>query len=126
MIYFTSEQKCAVYNITMLMMMIDGHIAVQEGTYWKKVGDLLNMSDSEKQKAASMDKNLAVSILRSMPAQNKIAAVKIFSNMMEADGKIDPREAQLLEKLFDDLDCTTAANKLGMNVFKDIIKSFSE
>lgn len=125
-VQFTSQQKCAVYHITMLMMMIDGHLSVEEGNYWKKVGTLLNMSDSEKMDAAKMDRNHAMSILRTMPASNKIAAIKIFTNMMEADGKVDSREQDLLIRLFNDLDCEGAANSVGMLAFKSIINSFAE
>lgn len=124
MIYFTSEQKIAVYNISMLMMMIDGHISTQEGIYWREIGNKLNISDFEKETATKMNTKDAISILRSMPANNKIAALKIFAKMMEADGKIDSKEVQLLEKLSMDMDCVTAANTIGKNALESIIKSF--
>ncbi len=125
-VQFTSQQKCAVYNITMLMMMIDGHVTIEEGNYWKKVGALLNMSDLEKMNAAKMDRNVAMSVLCTMSASNKIAAIKIFTNMMEADGRVDSREYELLIKLFNELDGKGAANEVGMLTFKSIINSFAE
>lgn len=83
----------------MLMMMVDGHVAAAEGAYWKKVGKLLEMTESEMRSAATMDRVTALSALRSMSVINKLRAIKIFTEMMLADGRVDKREKQLLDNL---------------------------
>lgn len=122
----TSIQKQAIYNITMLMMMVDGHVAAAEGTYWKKVGKLLEMTESEMRSAATMDRATALSALRSMTAKNKIIAIKIFAEMMLADGRVDEREKQLLDNLYDAINVEQAAMQLGgLENIKDIVTPFN-
>ena len=121
----TSIQKQAIYNITMLMMMVDGRIAAPEAEYWKKVGTLLNMSETEMHSAATMDRTAALTALRSMTARNKIIAIKIFAEMMMADGKVDAREKQLLDNLFDAINVQQAAMQLeGLEKIEDIVAPY--
>ena len=121
----TSIQKQAIYNITMLMMMVDGHIVAPEAEYWKKVGKLLNMSETEMHSAATMDRTAALTALRSMTARNKIIAIKIFAEMMMADGKVDAREKQLLDNLFDAINVQQATKQLeGLEKIEDIVAPY--
>lgn len=110
----------------MLMMMVDGHVAAAEGAYWKKVGKLLEMTESEMRSAATMDRVTALSALRSMSAKNKIIAIKIFAEMMLADGRVDKREKQLLDNLYDAINVGQAAMQLGgLENIKDIVTPFN-
>ena len=121
----TSKEKQAIYNISMLVMMIDGHIASQEAEYWRKIGSHLHMNDAEKQSAAGMDKNEAVRILRSMNGANKMIAIKIFTEMVVADGRIDEREKNLLYSLMDTMDYQQAVNDVGgLDAVKKLIDEY--
>lgn len=126
MVTFTSLEKKAIYNITTLMMMVDGRIAVPERDYWRKVAVLLHITEQEQKDCISLSKSESVSILRNMSATKKVIAIKIFTEMAVADGIVDPREHNLLDSLMDEINAVDAANSIGnMDALKSVIDEYN-
>ena len=83
------------------------------------------MTESERLSSMSMNCSEAIIALRSMSASRKIIAIKIFAEMMMADGHIDEREKQLLDNLYDNIGVEQAAILLeGVNL-KELVAPYN-
>jgi len=106
-------QKMAIYNLAILMMSADGKIVNEEILYFRKLKNILELTDAECNAAASMTSADVVKIVQGLTAENKVILLKLLTNMATIDGRFDTQEYQVIDRLMVLMDYQKVISDLG-------------
>jgi uncharacterized tellurite resistance protein B-like protein len=96
---FTLTEKYAIINILSAIMEADTVIHPKEVEYMNSVMESLQIVVSDLDHLEIQDFWLDRQIIRDMPNDKRTEAKKLFMEMAECDGYVDPREMELIQTI---------------------------
>lgn len=96
---FTLTEKYAIINILSAIMEADTVIHPKEVEYMNSVMESLQIVVSDLDHLEIQDFWLDRQIIRDMPSDKRTEAKKLFMEMAECDGYVDPREMELIQTI---------------------------
>ena len=96
---FTLKIKYAIINILSAIMEADTVIHPKEVEYMNSVMESLQIVVSDLDHLEIQDFWLDRQIIRDMPNDKRTEAKKLFMEMAECDGYVDPREMELIQTI---------------------------
>lgn len=96
---FTLTEKYAIINILSAIMEADTVIHPKEVKYMNSVMESLQIVVSDLDHLEIQDFWLDRQIIRDMPNDKRTEAKKLFMEMAECDGYVDPREMELIQTI---------------------------
>jgi uncharacterized tellurite resistance protein B-like protein len=96
---FTIYERFAIINILSRIMEADNIIDPNEVAFMDKVLADLKITESDIAIINSYEFEQCQSIIKSMDAEHKRAAIDLFLSMAKCDGYADPRELEIIESL---------------------------
>lgn len=96
---FSLTEKYAIINILSAIMEADTVIHPKEVEYMNSVMESLQIVVSDLDHLEIQDFWLDRQIIRDMPNDKRTEAKKLFMEMAECDGYVDPREMELIQTI---------------------------
>lgn len=106
MTQLTIIEKFAIVNILLQIMKADGIIHPKEEEYMDKVFAELGITISDMEDIANMDDIQAKYVINAMQDEKKQYAQSLFVSMAEADGYRHPKEIEVIDQLWINIDST--------------------
>ncbi len=101
---FTTTEKYAVVNILANIMKADGIIHPEEVKYINFVYNDLGITIGDLEEISNIDDLQAQLIIQAMSDEAKNRAHSMCVTMSEIDGDVDPRETEIIDRLFGKID----------------------
>ncbi len=98
---FTRNEKLAIVCALVHMMNVDSNVDISEGLYFLQIQVRFSISEEEFQTGKEWNLLSSLSIIRDMNRAKKTQVVALLIGMVEADGKVDPRELKLFKIISD-------------------------
>jgi uncharacterized tellurite resistance protein B-like protein len=100
MIDFTIPERFAIVGILFRIMEADQIVNTREVEFMDKMLAEFKITESDIDIIDTYEYEQCCTIVRSMDADKKQTAMKIFVEMAKCDGHIDPRELKTIEDLW--------------------------
>ena len=102
--HYSSIEKQSMYQMICGALSVDGDRDPRELQMVEEIVSLIGLTPSERQASRSLDGNTMIRILRSMDDMKKLYLAKFISQVVLADGKVDPKEDAFVRYYFDILE----------------------
>ena len=96
---FKEQHKTALAKVLSDLLQCDGIVNQGEIDFLQQVYGMLNITSTSRKKATNLSLSEAVSILKSLGNQEKIAILRIFQRLSLSDDSLDPNESMLITAL---------------------------
>ena len=97
---FSDNEKYAILTILSLIMEADTIIHPKEVEFMDEIMKLLNIKVYDLDHMDTDDLHLWKTTIKAMPLNKQQTAKKLFHAMAEVDGNVDPREIEIINKIF--------------------------
>lgn len=97
---FTTIEKYAIIKVLSHIMKADGIIHPKEEKYMDKTYSDFSITINDIEDIANIDDIQTKLIISGMADENKMLAKVLFVVMVEADGIIHPKEAEIINQFF--------------------------
>lgn len=96
---FTEYEKTVIISLMKLIMQADGIIHPLEEEFLNSVLQAIDITDDFLNRYSPADLQSCITNLRTMDEDKKDYVQKLMQQMSEADGYVDPREQELIQKI---------------------------
>lgn len=90
---YTKDQKMAMSKVLLDIVSVDEHIDARETLYFETVKDTLQLTTQDHYDVLHLNTLKCLSVIKSMPLEQKTDFAQMMRNMIIADRFIDPNEA---------------------------------